>query len=166
MKSLYNSDNYEIGAGERIRQRLELVRLFCRLGMKETEVIQRLQDGGYIPISWEFKKKRSLVRRDIKKVNSEDVTRYKQLVSDGDGALIEYIGKLEVLFGKAYEDGDWHLCRDLTKDIARAHGVPTEEPIRIETDILSQMQIAFQAGIKKISEQKNLPPPIDVSKNK
>jgi hypothetical protein len=168
MDSLNNSDsgNYEIGAGERTRQRIELIRLFCRLGIKETEVIQRLQDGGYIPLSWDFKKKRRLIRKDIKKAKSEDLDRYKQLMSDADGALVEYIGKLEVIFEKAYEDGNWYLCRDLTKDLARAHGVPTEEPIRIETDILSQMQIAFQAGMKKINEQKNLPPPIDVSDKK
>ena len=157
MRTLYAPNQYELGGAERTRQRLELVRLFYRLDIKETEIIQRLQDNGYIPITWDFRKKQLLINRDLRRVKREDINRYHRLMADGDRALVDYIGKLETLFGKAYEDGNWPLCRDLAKDLARAHGVPTEEPIRIESDLLSQMQVAFQAGMKRISEQKNLP---------
>ena len=162
MRTLYNPDQYELGGAERVRQRQELVRLFSRLGIKESEIIQRLQDTGYIPATWEFRKKQLLINRDVRKAKKEDIDRYRRLMADGDRALVNYIGKLEVLFEKSYEDGNWSLCRDLTKDLARAHGVPTEEPIRIEGDILSQMQLAFQAGMKRIAEQKRPLPAIDV----
>ena len=168
MRTLYNPDQYELGGAERTRQRVELVRLFYRLGIKETEVIKRIEDIGYIPATWEFRKKQLLINRDLRKVKREDIIRYQKLMQDGDRALVDYIGKLETIFERAYEDGNWQLCRDLTKDLARAHGVPTEEPIRIETDLLSQMQAAFQVGMKRMSEQKNLPSPtpiIDVESN-
>lgn len=160
MRTLYNPDQYELGGAERVRQRQELVRLFYRLGTKETEMIQRLQENGYIPATWEFRKKQLLVNRDIRRAKKEDLDRYHRLMADGDRSLVDYIGRLETLFENAYQDGNWNLCRDLAKDLARAHGVPTEEPIRIEGDILSQMQIAFRAGMKRIAEQKSAPPAI------
>lgn len=162
MRTLYNADQYELGGAERVRQRQELVRLFYRCGVKETEIIQRLQDNSYIPASWEFRKKQLLVNRDVRKAKKEDIDRYRRLMQEGDRALVNYIGKLDTLFEKAYEDGNWSLCRDIAKDLARAHGVPTEEPIRIEGDILTQMQLAFQAGMKRIAEQKPPPPTIEV----
>lgn len=164
MRTFYNPDKYELGGGERVRQRQELVRLFCRLGTKETEIIQRLQDDGYIPASWGYRKKQLLVNRDLRRAKKEDLDRYHRLMGDGDRALVTYIGKLEVLFERAYADGNWSLCRDLTKDLAKAHGVPTEEPIRIEGDILSQMQQAFQMGMRRIAEQKPPPRVIEVVK--
>lgn len=154
------SDSYEIGGPERTSQRTEIVRLLHRLGRKETEIIQRLQNDGYIPLIWSFGKKTRLIRDDIRRVRKEDMAKFKSVMQDSDSALVDYIGRLQTLFDKAYEDGDWQLCRDLTKDIAKAHGVPTEEPIRIETDILSQMQLAFQTGMRRVSEQKNLPSPV------
>ena len=163
--TLPTPDSYELGGIERVRQRQEFVRLYYRLGIKETEIISRMQENGYIPALWEFKKKQSLIKRDLKKVKKEDIEQYQRLIAEPDGALVDYIGKLKALFEKTYEDGNWSLCRDLAKDLARAHGVPTEEPIRIEGDILTQMQAAFQVGMKRISEQKTLPPPpaIEVS---
>lgn len=157
VRTSYNPDQYELGGAERVRQRQELVHLFYRLGIKETEIIQRLQDDGYLPVTWEYRKKQLLVNRDVRRARKNDLDRYHRLIANGDQALVSYIGKLEVLFERAYGDGNWHLCRDLSKDLARAHGVPTEEPIRIEGDILSQMQLAFQVGMRRIAEQKQPP---------
>jgi hypothetical protein len=68
---------------------------------------------------------------------------------------------------KAVENGNYALAAKLSKDIARAHGVVTEEPIRVETDLLKQMSDAFAMGEKRFLERKQkhaLPvPTIDVA---
>jgi hypothetical protein len=76
------------------------------------------------------------------------------LQEDADRALIEYIGRQQFLYARAVADGNYELARRLSQDIAKAHGVPTEEPIKIiETDILSQMQAAFALGEKRLAER-------------
>lgn len=161
-------DKRELGGAERTAERRELVRLWVRSGAHEDRIIQILVDGGYIPPTWEYKGKRALVRSDIRKVQSEDTTKFQSLKLDAEKAWQEYVARQSMLFEKAMEEGNVAVASSISKDIARAYGIPTDEPIRVETNLLDQMKEAIQMGAKRLLEQKqrSIPPPaIEVKVN-
>lgn len=160
MRTLY--DNLELGGPERIAERWELVKLYYRSGVSEDQIAKILTDGEYFPPSWDYRHKIIILRRDIKRIVKNDEQRFARIQQDGQLALIEYISRQELLYQKAMEDRDYGLARELSKDVAKAYGVPTEEPIRLEGDFLSQMKAAFQVGMQKRLEQSKSLPPAEV----
>lgn len=134
--------------------RKELVRAYHHQGLSVTDMLRRLDGNGLFSPTQRYNARYSLVARLLRSTQKEDAKRYRVLQDEAGRALVEYIGRQSFLYQKAVEDGNWALARDLSKDIARAHGVPTEEPIRVETDLLSQLQAAFQVGMKKVTEER------------
>lgn len=146
---------------ERTRERIELVRLYTRIGLREEQIIQRLTIGDYLNPIWEYGKCLKVIRKDIKYVKREDQRRFNQLQEDAKIALAEYIFRQVAIFEKSIEDGNLTLASTTSKDIARAYGLATEEPVVIKGDIISQMKAAFSAAQQKIDQRRSLPIPIN-----
>lgn len=134
--------------------RKELIRTYHRQGLPVAEMVRRLDQTGLFLSTQGYNARYSVVLRLLRAVQREDSRRFRILQEDSERALIEYVERQSFLYCKAIECGDYRLARDLSKDIARGHGVVTEEPVRVETDILVQMGQAFAMAEKKMLERK------------
>lgn len=136
--------------------RKDLVKAYLRQGLSVPEMVKRLDQHGLFDQTQGYNARYSVVARLLRAVQKQDRRRFHVLQEDADRALIEYIERQHFLYARAVADGSYELARRLSQDIAKAHGVPTEEPIKIETDILSQMQAAFAQGEKRLAERRML----------
>ena len=154
-------DKLTLGGKDRLIERRALVRLLVRAGSDNVTIAKRLLEANYLPATWTLDKQVQFIHRDITAVRKEDTTRFTVVYQEASTALHEYIARQEYLYAKAVENGNYELAAKLSKDIARGHGVVTEEPVRVETDILKQMGDAFAMAERKMLEhkQKSLPPP-------
>lgn len=154
-------DKLFIGSRSRTIERRALVRLLVQAGNDPVSIAKKLLAANYLPDTWPLEKQVRFIHADILAVRKEDTTRFTVTYQEASAALYQYISRQEYLYAKAVENGDYRLAADLSKDIARGHGVVTEEPVRVETDILKQMGEAFAMAERKMVEhkQKSLPPP-------
>lgn len=134
--------------------RKELVRAYYRQGLSVPDIIRRLDQNTLFSPHQTYNARYSAVLRLRRSVQREDSRRFRALQQDSEQALTQYIARQEYLYMKAVENGNYELAAKLSKDIARAFGVPTEEPIKIETDILTQMGAAFAMAEKKMAERR------------
>ena len=156
-----STDQLCIGGKDRTIERRALVRLLVRAGADDVAIARKLLAANYLPATWTLDKQVKFLHRDITAVRREDTTRFTVVYQEASTALYEYIARQEYLYAKAVENGSYELAAKLSKDIARGHGVVTEEPVRVETDILQQFGDAFALAEKKMLEHqpKRLPAP-------
>jgi len=134
--------------------RKDLLKNYLRQGLSVPEMMDRLDRQGLFAPTQGYGARYSLVSRLLRSIRKEDSRRFRVLQEDSERALIEYIERQSFLYRKVVEDGNYELAAKLSKDIAKAHGVVTEEPVRVETDILVQMGQAFALGEKKMQERR------------
>jgi hypothetical protein len=132
----------------------ELVKNYHRRGFSIPRMIENLDRNGLFSAAQSYGARYSSVLRVLHSIKKEDAQRFHALRDDAECALHEYIARQEYLYMKAVENGNYELAAKLSKDIARGHGVVTEEPVRVETDILVQMGQAFAMAEKKMLERK------------
>jgi hypothetical protein len=134
--------------------RKDLVKTYLRQGVSIPEMLTRLDQNGLFSPTQSYNARYSLVVRLCRSIRKEDSARYRVLRNDAERALVEYIARLEFLYAKAVENGDYKLARDISKDLAHAYGVQTEEPVRVETDMLVEMVDSFPHAEKKLEQWK------------
>lgn len=132
-----------------VEERRELVRGYHRQGLSPAAIISRLDAKQYFPTTKTYSAKRNLIREDLRFIAAEDRRRYAHTLDEINAALIAYVGRTEHLYGKAVENGEIDLARQLSKDLARAYGVQTDEPVKVELDMASLMKDAFLSAQAK-----------------
>ena len=151
---------YETEGSKRTRERIEIVRLMSRAGMDAVKICARLDKFDFFPDDMPYQKQMEVVAGDIRKVKREDKGRFDALREDSQAAWAEYVGRQMALFEKCMDDGDHALATQVSKDIARAYGIDTNEPIKIEGDLVSLMRAATQKALEKRNANTfSLPPP-------
>lgn len=140
---------YESEGNKRTRERIEIVRIMSRAGMDAVKICARLDKFGFFPDRLNYRQQLDVVLADMRKVKKEDKGRFDALREDSQSAWSEYVGRQMALFEKCMDDGDHALASQVSKDIARAYGIDTNEPIKIEGDLVSLMRAATQKALEK-----------------
>ena len=144
-----------------VERRRHLIRALHYQGWKEVDIIQKIDREGFFPETEHWTIKRNTVRRDIEKITLADAHRFQQLEIDVHRAHHDYISRQEAIYQKAMERNDLEVAARASKDIAKAHGVQTDEPHRPKEDlrtIMMQMErkkqlIAPQQAIEAKMEE-------------
>ena len=138
-----------------MQRRRDLVRSYLARGMTDIEMIDRLSDPdiGLLPPTLTDRQKRDILSRDLKWVKHEDFSRYEVSKEEIEVEKVEYLTRARFLYKEAVEKGDYHLARELSKDIAIIQGVNVNEVPQGEGDIATMLrQIASSRP-----QQKKLP---------
>lgn len=129
-----------------ILRRRELVRGCLARGQRAIDIIEYLtKKKGFFPQTFTDKQKLGIVQKDIEAINKDNRQEYTVAKEDNDNAMVEYLERTHMLYTKAIQDTDYTLARELSKDLARAKGVPVDEVVRVEADTTKMMRQMFQA---------------------
>ena len=142
-----------------VLQRRALVRSYLSQGLRVIDIVARLEDEDtvWFPDSFTFKEKIRFIEADVKGIQKHIDKSFEVSKDDADRGMKEYLERQESLYREAYSLGKWELAQSLSKDIARARGVPVDEVVRVKTDFGSLLM----AASNKRREQAQLPPPIE-----
>ena len=91
----------------------------------------------------------AIVKRDLEAIKLEDLQRFRSVQDDAETALREYLQRQMLIFQQAVERRELAVAASASKDIARAHGIETDKPVRQEEDLLTAMRNAMQTARKK-----------------
>lgn len=119
-------------------------------GYQEVDIIHKLEDEGYFPETEKWLRKRDAVRRDLILITLADANRFQAVEVDANRAYHDYLARQEAIYHRAMERSDLDVASRTSKDIAKAHGVQTDEVNRPQEDI---------ATIMMKMKQKKLPAP-------
>ena len=92
-----------------------------------------------------FSDKVRLVKGELNTIKQEDKAALIAVRKDADEAWADYVARQHFLYEVAVEDRDVTAAQSLSKDIARAHGVRTDAPIEVKTDIGEMLRQASMA---------------------
>lgn len=129
-----------------ILRRRDLVRGCMARGMRPIEIIEFLskkKDITFFPTTFTDKQKLAIVGQDVAQINKEAREEYVIAKEDADVAMVEYLERQAFLYTRALTDSKIDIARELSKDIARAKGVPVDEVVRVEADMTKFMRQAF-----------------------
>ena len=122
-----------------IERRRHFIRVLHYQGWKEVDIIQKVTDEGFFPETEYWTTKRKTVRRDIEIITLADANRFQMLEVDTHRAHHHYIARQEAIYQKAMERNDLEVASRASKDIAKAHGVQTDDPHRPKDDLRTIM---------------------------
>src|SRR5262245_8527794 len=124
--------------------RKDLVRNYGRLGLSIPIIIRRLDEQGFFSPTQSYNARYSIVVRLLRSVKREDAKSYRVTQEDSNQARAEYLDRANYLYSQAIQLGDLRLAHDISMSIARAHGINTKEPIKVETNFYEVMLQASQ----------------------
>ena len=138
-------------------QRRALVRSYLSQGLRVLDIVSRLEeeDTTWFPDSFTFREKIKFINVDVKAVQKRVDEAFEISKEDSDRGMKDYLERQESLYREAYSLGKWELAQSLSKDIARARGVPVDEVVRVKTDLGALLM----ADSNRRREQ--IPPPED-----
>ena len=118
-------------------QRRALVRSYLSQGLRVLDIVSRLEeeDTTWFPDSFTFREKIKFINVDVKAVQKRVDEAFEISKEDSDRGMKDYLERQESLYREAYSLGKWELAQSLSKDIARARGVPVDEVVRVKTDL-------------------------------
>ena len=137
-------------ASDFIAKRRTLIRMFHYLGTKTDDIVTELEKEGFLNEAKTWSAKRQLVKRDIEVIRLEDAEHVQSVQQSADVALREYIERQTMIFKDAYLRRDYQAASSASRDIAKAHGLETERPIKQEEDLLTLLKNAELTANKKI----------------
>ncbi len=137
-----------------VERRRNLIRTLHYQGYGEVDIICTLDEGKYFPEMQTWKLKRDTVRRDIQIILSTDAQRFHGVETNATQAFHEYVARQETIYKRAMERNDLEAAIRASKDIAKAHGVQTDEVNRPRDDVATIMMTMRQ---KKLSA-----PPLEI----
>lgn len=133
--------------------RLDLVKTLHYQGKSIVEIVDALEEQQLLSSSISASSKYRLVQRCLRKIRKEDLDRFHVTRDASDAALSEYIGRQTVLFELAVQSRQLETARGLSKDLARAFGVPTEEAIKVDGDLLTLLRAATNTNRERRKAQ-------------
>jgi len=140
--------------------RQDLVQHYWRLGLSIPEMMQRLEIEGLLATTQTYAAQYAIVSRLLKTVKHEAAKSYTVTPEDNRQAWREYVDRQTFLYYQAVQSGDLALAGELSKDLARAHGINTDEPIVIKTDLMTMLKNAQEQARKKLEARRSI---IDVT---
>lgn len=150
----------KLPAEERIiLQRRALIRSYLSQGLRVIDIVSRLEqekDIAWFPEPFTFREKIKLIEADVKVISKQINKAFEISKEDADRGMKEYLERQESLYREAYSLGKWELAQSLSKDIARARGVPVDEVVRVNTDLGT---LLMEASRKR--REQLIPPPIE-----
>ncbi len=122
-----------------IERRRNLIRSLYYQGYKEVDIIQKLDDAQFFPETQKWGLKRDTVRRDLDLITIADAKRFQGMEVDTNRAYHEYLSRQETIYRRALERNDLEAAIRTSKDIAKAHGVQTDEVNKPTEDLQTIM---------------------------
>lgn len=124
--------------------RREVITRLFYAGKKIQEIIVVLDRRKALE-AYTFHEKIRFVKNEINSIKNRDRSSLLQLRKDADQAFAEYVGRQHFLYGLAVENRDIPNAMQLSKDIARAYGIRTDQPIEVKTDLGEMLRQASMA---------------------
>ena len=112
-----------------LERRRSIVRSLYYQGVQQSDIIERLEKDQLFPEAKSWSSKKQILRRDIDMIVLADAQRFQGLEIDTERARQEYIARQEGIYAKAMERNDLEVAIRASKDIAKAHGIQTDEPV-------------------------------------
>ena len=134
-------------------QRRELVRKYLYQGLSAQGILQRLIESEILSSLLPYAQQREIVRRDVRTIQEQDREKFAPAATAAQNGLADYLARQHYLYTEAINSMDFPLARALSKDIAHAQGVQTEEPMVVKTDMAALMREASQLAQQKIRHQ-------------
>jgi len=145
---------------ELIDKRRDIIRRQFYLGNKLPAIISSLEKNSLFPRSLSWGEKCRIVEDDLRIIHKEDRERLATTLDDQKEAQQQYILRQMHLWDLAMEAKDLATASQVSKDIARAQGVQTDQPIQVKTDLaellmgMSRKKSVAQDEKPKIEERK------------
>lgn len=126
-----------------VDRRRDLVRHLHGIGLSVLQIIERIEGHFELfPSTATYKQKRSIIDNDIIEIRNKVMADIAIDTFDAKEKHAEYVEQQKFLYYKAVQDGDYTLAERVSKNIAKAYGINTEEPIVIKSDILTVLSRA------------------------
>ena len=132
-----------------VAERRALTRTLFYLGKETGDIVNELDSSKIFPEMKTWSSKMAIVKRDLEAIKLEDLQRFRSVQDDAETALREYLQRQMLIFQQAVERRELAVAASASKDIARAHGIETDKPVRQEEDLLTAMRNAMQTARKK-----------------
>lgn len=137
---------------DHLARRREIIRTLFYAGKTEQEIADRLTGEKYqfFPPTYSLRDKLSTIRADLTVILREDDKKFTVTKENADSALVQYINRQKYLYNKAVESSEFELAVKISKDIARAQGVSTDSPTKVDNNSLVDL---MQEASRKAREK-------------
>lgn len=138
-----------------IHRRREMVRHLHYTGLSVPLILERLEKHDFLfPLVADYDEKYSMVATDIAAIKKAAMEAIAIDEFDIKQQHALYIDRANFLYYQALQDGNLSLAGNFSKDIARAYGVQTDEPIIVQGDMLNLLKGAQVQAQKRLQERK------------
>lgn len=138
-----------------IDRRRDLIRHLFYTGLSVPLILERLEKHEFLfPITADYDEKYAIAASDIAAIKKEAIAAIAIDEFDIKEQHALYIDRQKFLYHLALQDGNLPLASTLSKDIGKAYGVRTDEPIVIQGNLLDLLKGMQGSPQKKLEEQK------------
>lgn len=116
--------------------------------MSEVEILEKMEKHDknekegflFFPETQSHRARLRVIRHDLDAICISDARRFSALQTDAEKARHEYIARQELIFKEAFLHRELEIASRVSKDIARAHGIPTDEVMAPKNDLISALE--------------------------
>lgn len=131
-----------------VDRRRDLVKHLHFTRLSVSQIVAKIDGHGELsalfPAHSTYEERKRIIRDDIKTIQADLTADIAIEEFDAKQKHAEYIGRQEFLYTLALRDGNLPLANEVSKTIAKAYGIQTDEPIVVKTDTMALMQAAFK----------------------
>ena len=108
------------------------------------DIVSRLEeeDTTWFPDSFTFREKIKFINTDVRAIQAHIHKSFEMSKENADKGMEDYLERQESLYIQACSLGKMELAQSLSKDLARAKGVPVDEVVRVKTDLGAMLMAA------------------------
>lgn len=140
---------------QNIERRRDIVRRHYYTGLSVSLILERLEDmDALFPPGADYDERYSIIANDIAAIKKGAMEAISIAEFDAQQKHAEYVDRMNFLYHAAIQDGNIALAAQLSKSIAQAYGVTTDEPVVVRGDFLSTMMSLKQSAQRKLEERK------------
>lgn len=141
---------------EIVDRRREIVRHWWHISTAVPVILERLSrhdEYAFLDPLLTYRQRCKVIQEDIEAIRREAHAGLDVSEMDAKLAHADYIVRTEYIYSQSLQQGNLELAQKLNKDIAKAKGVQTDEPIVVKGDFLTIMMEATKKARATVEHQ-------------
>lgn len=130
-------------------KRRDLIKLYRAQGLSKMDILLRLRNEKIFPRTFTESQCLRFLNVDLKAIAKDEKEYLAIALEDAEVSRAEYLERQHFLYTQTINHAEYHLARELSKDIAKASGFDVDTPVRVEVDFASVLRNNFGAAREK-----------------